>query len=521
MDRSILAGRLVCVGTPNMASASRRAARVVLLASSMALCLPRARAQGTPAPLPALPDPRPPQPSAGPSLGPAVAQTPAQTPAVAEPSPVAPTPAPQTPPAPPPPAATQPLDLRDPPFSHKDFSWLNGSNRQPESLLKVGPTVLSLYVDAFYAWDFSQPVDHTIFPTTTAPRHNEIGFNLASVGLELPPNAIDSPSGGPVGQLSLQYGAITETTGGQDATVNRGFFLSRTALQSIRTASAGWHFHVLHGVNVEFGIFPSYVAMESYLPQENWNYTHPFVSDFTPYYFYGGRAQAYLTADVKLELWVVNGWQTFGQWNEGRAGGYLLNWRPTERFTIANVVYVGQEEETDPRAVRYYTDNYAQLQYFKSPTGIVTSSAICLVADVGDEARTVRPGGVMTGYSFTHRTELAGGFAFTVRGDVYYDRTRALTTQLPLGSPYVLPEGQSPFLGGGLTTTLDYLPSPWLLWRLEYAHRAANVPFFSGHGGITGNGPDGTVNTAANAPPFTPDLQKTDDRIVANVTLRL
>jgi hypothetical protein len=127
----------------------------------------------------------------------------------------------------------------------------------------------------------------------------------------------------------------------------------------------------------------------------------------------------------------------------------------------------------------------------------------------------------MTGAALTHRTEFLDGFALTFRGDVYYDETRAVTTQLPVGSPYTLPDATKPFVGGGFAATLDYLPSPWLLWRLEYVHRAANVPFFSGHGGITGNGPDGTVNDALGAPPFTPDLVKSDDRIVANVTLRL
>jgi hypothetical protein len=399
-------------------------------------------------------------------------------------------------------ASALPLDLAEPPFAGKDFTWINGSNYQPDSLLHVGPTVLSLYVDTFYAWQFARPADHTIFPTTTAPRHNEIGFNLASLGLELPPNAIDSPRGGPVGQLSLQYGAITETIGGQDQTVTRGFFLSRTALQPIRTASAGWHFHAWHGVTVEFGIFNSYMGMESYLPQENWNYTHPFVSDFTPYYFYGGRIQAFPSADVKLELWVVNGWQTFGQWHEGRAGGYLVNWRPTERFLVANVLYVGQEQPNDDKAVRVYTDNYAQLQYFKQATGFVRSAALCIVADVGYESRSVSPSGWMGGASLTHRVELAGDWAFTIRGDVYYDKSRALTTTLPVGAGVTMPDATSPFLGGGVTATLDYRPSPWLLWRLEYAHRAANVPFFSGHGGLG-------------------DLQTSDDRVVGNVTLRL
>lgn len=399
-------------------------------------------------------------------------------------------------------ATVQPLDLREPPFAGKDFSWLNGSNRQPESLLKIGPVLLSLYVDAFYAWQFRHPDDHTIFPTSTAPRHNEIGFNLASLGFELPPNAIDSPRGGPIGQLSVQYGAITDTTSGQDTTVNRGYFLSRTGLQSIRTASAGWHFHAMHGVNVEFGIFPSYMGLESYLPQENWNYTHPFVSDFTPYYFFGGRAQMFPSDDVKLELWVVNGWQTFGQWHEGRAGGYLVNWRPTERFSVANVVYAGQEQPNDAKAIRVYTDNYAQLQYYKSASGSLRSAALSFVADVGYEARSVVAGGVMTGYSLTHRLDFSNGFGFTLRGDVFYDKSRALTTQLPLGSPYALPEADKSFLGGGFATTIDYLPSPWLLWRLEYVHRNANVPFFSGNNGLS-------------------DLQRSDNRIIGNVTLRL
>jgi hypothetical protein len=306
---------------------------------------------------------------------------PTMAPSLATPSPGAPTQPPSPPPTPAPPTSStsKPLDLTEPPFADKDFSWLNGSNRQPDSLLHVGPTILSLYVDVFYAFQFNRPIDHTIFPTTVAPRFNEIGLNLASIGIELPPNAIDTRGGGPIGQFSLQYGDFVQAVSGQDTTVTRGFFLANEALQAVRTASAGWHFHVLHGINLEFGVFPSYMGMESYLPQENWNYTHPFVSDFTPYYFYGGRAQMYLTSDVKLELWVVNGWQTYGQWQEAKSGGYLLNWRPDERFVVANIIYIGQTEPTDSGAIRYYTDNYAQFQYFKNPNGFFASSALCVV----------------------------------------------------------------------------------------------------------------------------------------------
>jgi len=43
------------------------------------------------------------------------------------------------------------------------------------------------------------------------------------------------------------------------------------------------------------------------------------------------------------------------------------------------------------------------------------------------------------------------------------------------------------------------------------------VPYFSGHGGITG--PSGIQGPAV--PSFAPDLVKRDDRLILNATLRL
>jgi hypothetical protein len=375
-------------------------------------------------------------------------------------------------------------------------------------------------VDAYYGWQFWEPIDHTVFPSTTAPRHNEIGFNLATVGVEM---NLD----GPIGRIYLQYGSNVETDAGQDATVNRGFFLTDKAFQFIQQAAGGWHFHWLHGVNIEMGIFPSYVALESYLPQENWNYTHALLSDSTPYYFFGIRNQNYITRRLKLELWLVNGWQTFGQWHEGRAGGFLANWRPREWISLTTAAYFGQEAQGDPGSLRVYSDNYAQIRYYKAQASRgIRYAAVCLVADAGYERRTTPvwfPSGPVAGASLTHRVQWTDQLGTTLRADVYYDATQSLIPKLPIQSPYVLPtEGQNgvppqEFVGGGLTLTQDFLPSPWLLTRLEYAHREANVPYFSGPGGITG--PGGVP--AADPSTFRPDLRKHDDRVLFNVTLRL
>src|SRR5215475_715729 len=282
-----------------------------------------------------------------------------------------------------PPAAEPPLDVREPPFSERDYSWMNGTNTQPASLLTMGPVTWSIYIDTYYAWQFHQPIDHTIFPTTTAPRHNEISLNLAHLGVDV--TGLD----GPIGRLYLQYGSTVETIAGQDTTTTRGFFLTNRLLQIVQQAAAGWHFHWLHGVNAELGIFPSYIGLESYLPEENWLYTHAFVSDATPYYFFGLRVQLFLTQRLKLELWLVNGWQTFGQWQEGRAGGFFINWRPRGWLSLVTSFYIGQEVVNDPNSLRPWNDNNMQILYYRSTQGrhIIRSAALSLTADVGFENR--------------------------------------------------------------------------------------------------------------------------------------
>lgn len=437
------------------------------------------------------------------------------------------------------PSPSQPLDVREPPFSQGDWTWLNGSNYQPTSLLRLGPVTPSLYVDTAVAVQFSNPVDHTIFQTTTAARHGEFSLNLAYLGFEV--SGIDTPAGGPIGRIEAQFGSYIATIHGQDASLQRGYFLSNPTLSYVKQAGVGWHFHWLHGVNVEVGIFPSYIALESYVPQENWNYTHPFVSDFTPYYFSGLRTQIHPRENMKIELWFVNGWQTFGRWHDALTGGYLFTWRPNRRLLVAHTAYFGQDQtrSADPgsQSFRAYTDNYLQVLAFENlGRRVFQRLAFCLVADVGYEYRgddagrptasgPTPPNGVIFGASLTARVEWTRHFMSTLRGDLFYDHGGALVAPLPLGSPYSLPgngNATNPFewLGGGVAATFDWRPSPWILVRLEYAHRNANQPYFSGPGGITG--PNGLPPmTDAERAAFRPDLRTSDDRAIANVTLRL
>ncbi|MHB8413653.1 MAG: porin, partial [Candidatus Acidiferrales bacterium] len=60
--------------------------------------------------------------------------------------------------------------------------------------------------------------------------------------------------------------------------------------------------------------------------------------------------------------------------------------------------------------------------------------------------------------------------------------------------------------------TFDYMPSQYITFRWEFDHRAANVPYFAGPGGVTPPGGN-TGAPGSLVPGFTPDLRKTENRI--------
>ena len=65
------------------------------------------------------------------------------------------------------------------------------------------------------------------------------------------------------------------------------------------------------------------------------------------------------------------------------------------------------------------------------------------------------------------------------------------------------------------------MPKQFITWRLEYNHRASNVPYFSGPGGITP--PGGNVFGAPGSlvDGWTPDLRKRENRIIIAVLVKI
>jgi hypothetical protein len=56
------------------------------------------------------------------------------------------------------------------------------------------------------------------------------------------------------------------------------------------------------------------------------------------------------------------------------------------------------------------------------------------------------------------------------------------------------------------------MPSQYVTFRLEYNHRAANVPYFSGSGGVTPPGGN-TGSPGSSVPGWSPDLVNSENRM--------
>jgi hypothetical protein len=88
------------------------------------------------------------------------------------------------------------------------------------------------------------------------------------------------------------------------------------------------------------------------------------------------------------------------------------------------------------------------------------------------------------------------------------------------GSPYFTTNPGQQFRAWDAQATFDFMPSQFVTWRFEYTHRAANVPYFTGMGGLTPPGGN-TGDPAQVIPGWFPDLRKRENRLILALLVKL
>lgn len=405
------------------------------------------------------------------------------------------------------------------PFAFGDFTWMNGQNRQKSAILFNQYLTASLYLDVYYNFNFNDPLDNTQTISSTTGRHNEFTLNVASVGFETNyKNAL--------GKILLQTGHMASIVQEADGTAQlngsggKGRNLSADNTKLIREATAGYHFDALYGINVEAGIFMSYIGLESYVLQENWSYQRSMVCDFTPFYFTGLRTQIFPSDRFRTELWIINGWQTYGKWNKDFGIGSSNYYRPSESLGFIANFYFGSDQKNNPGRKRFHHDNSILYRYHNDPTaGGISKAAFSLNTHFGFETGgTGAPSdsAYMRGTSFANRIWFnRDQLALTLRADYITNPTRYLAFS-PSPAGYAAGDNGYALEIRQFTATFDVMPNDFITFRFEFAHRNAGIPYFAGKGGTTSS--DGFQGTAGN---FTPDLRKSESRIILATHFRM
>jgi Putative beta-barrel porin-2, OmpL-like. bbp2 len=424
------------------------------------------------------------------------------------------------------------------PFAFADFTWLNGNARTKDTPYATSFFSPEIRADVDYNYSFNHPADDTIGGSSEVFRSNELHVTQMGLGGDFHLDNVRA-------RVMTQFGLYSQTTPRNDASPARGQWNLDNAYRYLSEANAGYHFNALHGVNVDAGIFLSYIGLFSYYQFDNWAYQPSYVSSNTPWFFTGLRVQIFPTAHLKIEPWLINGWQSYGRFNNRPGIGGQILWRPNGWLEILGNQYaLGEEALGNPGRVRYHSDDSIEVKYYDQPGPGLDKMAFSLTGDIGCE----HGGGVscaggskkgpkqsFLGYMLYNRLWFdRDHFGLTVGGGKINNPGRYLVLLPPIngataasGTPYFTENPGDVFKAWDISGTFDWMPSQYITFRSEFDHRAANVPYFTGPGGITPTScPTAPIvenicgSPGAIVPGFTPDLKKIENRINLSILVK-
>ena len=400
------------------------------------------------------------------------------------------------------------------PFAYADWTWLNGTARNKDVVWDSKFFTPEVRFDTHYVLDLNHPRDDSMGGSTEIFRSNEIQVEQISVGGDFHWQNVR-------GRILTMNGMFGVTTPRNDASAGRGQWDLRGAYKYVSEAYGGYHFDVNHGFNVDAGIFVSYIGLLSYYNFDNWAYQPSYVSSNTPWFFNGLRIQWFPTDKLKIEPWIINGWQSYGRLGSKPGLGGQVLYRPKPWLSLVFNNY-GMGEDTLGNGngqfgrSRIHTDDSVEVKYYDHPEKTLDKMAFSLTGDLGCEyggrgnfvsaqGRTINNNVNCHHNTATSSKQTFAGwmlynrfwfkkdqYAITLGGGAMANPGRYLTLLPPIngadaitGSPYFTQNPGDPYKGWDTTITFNWMPRQYITFLTEFGYRHANVPYWSGRGGIT------------------------------------
>jgi hypothetical protein len=416
-----------------------------------------------------------------------------------------------------------------------NIGWMNGNTRGNGPAFDTKFFTPEIRLDVNYLQSGNHPIDHTVVGSTEVFRSSEFQIEQVSFGGDFHWENVRA-------RFLSMYGMFATTTPRNDASGVIGQWDLQDAYRYFSEANAGYHFDVNHGLNVDAGVFVSYIGLFSYYNFDNWTYQPSFVSSNTPWFFNGLRVQWWPTQNLKIEPWLINGWQSYAKFNRHPGLGGQILWIPNDSLKLVFNTYTAGQDNLNCQAnsnngqgtmdtlcrpqnggpgnaaagsyvgagpavnyanvTRVHEDDSILLKYYdahgQGGAGI-SKMAFSLTVDEGCEYG----GGVhcthgpnkesFFGAMLYDRTWFHNDlYAVTVGGGFMNNPGRYLALTPPIngataasGSPYFTQQPGQKLFQWDSQVNLQYMPRDWITWWTEVTYRHSSVPYWSGPGGIT------------------------------------
>jgi hypothetical protein len=395
--------------------------------------------------------------------------------------------------------STLPKKTKIEPFSDWDWTWLNGNPRTKDLAFDSKFFTPEIRADINYVYDFNKPKDDSMGGSSELFRSNEIQIEQLGVGGDFHYDNVRA-------RFMTQFGMYSTATPRNDPSPSKGQWDLSDAYRYLSEAYGGYHINALNGINIDAGIFLSYIGLFSYYNFDNWAYQPSYVSSNTPWFFEGLRVQIFPNPHLKIEPWLINGWQSYGSANSRKGLGGQIKWTPRPWVNIISNNYgLGHDDLYIPNRARIHTDDSIEIKYYDHPEKTLDKMAFSFTGDMGCEFgggvscygdKSGGPKQSFLGFMLYNRTWFKKDkYGLTVGGGAINNPGRYLVLIPPingetagtaaLNSPYFTGNPGDPFKAWDSSITFDYMPKQYITFRWEYDYRHASVPYWSGAGGIT------------------------------------
>ncbi|PWT79169.1 MAG: porin [Bacteroidetes bacterium] len=231
--------------------------------------------------------------------------------------------------------------------------------------LKKGKLSFQGYVDVYFSYSLSHPIDRTHPYFVSYNRDNEVNVNLAYISIKYNSDRVRATF-----------------TPGFGTYMNANYASERQTLQNILEAKIGVKLLKNNDIWLDAGVISSPYTNESAYSFDQITYTRSIGSENTPYYLTGARLTIPF-GKLTAYLYLLNGWQVIEAQHDPLNFGSQLEFKPNDKWDINWNLYLGNESSNanPDYKERYFTDLYAV--YTASDKWTFTSDA-----HIGWQSRT-------------------------------------------------------------------------------------------------------------------------------------